>query len=118
MKILRLQILDYEVFQQRENLQFYGIHEETPNEDTKGILYNFLETKLGMRNGCDVEFQRVHRVGKQKQGSELRAIIARSLKYQDVKMFSPIVLLLWGNKVWELVLTCQGKRLKFTRGLS
>ena len=80
---LRLQILEYEVYQRRKNLRFYGIHEETRDEDTTAILYNFLETKLGMTNTCDIKFQRVHRVGKRKQGSEPRAIIARFLRYQD-----------------------------------
>ena len=70
-------------YQRRENLRFYGIHEETPGADTTEILYNFLETKLGMRNARDIEFQRVHIVGKRKQGSEPKAIIARFLRYQD-----------------------------------
>ena len=75
---LRLQILDYEVYQRREKLWFYGFHEETSDKDTIEILYDFLEPKLGMR-----EFQRVHIVGKRRQGSEPRAIIARFLRYQD-----------------------------------
>ena len=80
---LRLQILDYEVYQRRENLGFYGTHEGTCDEDTTAILYNFLEIKLGMSNARDIEFQRVHRVVKRKHGSEPRAIIACFLRYQD-----------------------------------
>ena len=68
---LQLQSLDYELYQRCENLRFYGIHKETPDEDTTVILYIFLETKLGMSNPHDIEFQRVHRVGKRKQGSDL-----------------------------------------------
>jgi len=71
------------VSQRRGNLRFYGIHEETCDKDTTGILYNFLETKLGMRTARNIEFQQEHRLGKWKQGSEPRAIIACFLRYQD-----------------------------------
>ena len=81
---LGLQRLNYEVHQRRENLRFYGIREEGTGENTKETLYNFLETELETEDARRIEFQRVHRVGKQKRNpKEPRAIIARFLKYHD-----------------------------------
>ena len=53
-------------------------------ENTKEILYNFLETELGIEGARRIEFQRVHRVGKEKRNPrEQRALIARFLGYPD-----------------------------------
>ena len=43
------------MYQRRENLQFYGTHEETPDENNTAILYTFLETKLEMSNALNIE---------------------------------------------------------------
>ena len=71
---LRLQLLDYEVYQRGENLRFYGIRKER-DEDTKETLYNFLENELGISGARRIEFQRVHRTGK--KSDKPRSIIAR-----------------------------------------
>ena len=77
---LRLQLLDYEVYQRRENLRFYGVREER-DEDTKETLYNFLENELGISGARRIEFQRVHRTGK--KSGKPRSIIPRFLRYTD-----------------------------------
>jgi len=40
---LELQLLNYEVYQRRENWCFYGIREEGTDENSKEAMYNFLE---------------------------------------------------------------------------
>ena len=81
---LRLQLLNYEVYHRRENLRFYGISEEGEAEDTKETLLKCLENRFKMANARDIEFQRVHRLGKRsdKKGKP-RVIIARFLRYTD-----------------------------------
>ena len=66
--------------QRRENLRFFGIKEEADRE--REVLDGFLKTELGMENADQIEFQRVHRVGKRVSSSgKPRQIIARFLKY-------------------------------------
>ena len=79
-KILHLQLLDYQVYQRRENLRFYGIREDR-EEDTKEVLYNFLENNLGISNARKI--QRVHRTGRRPNNSKPRGIMARFLRYSD-----------------------------------
>ena len=83
--LLRDEKLYMEVYQRRENLRFFGIKEENDeNEDTREVLVDFLKTELGMEDAGDLEFQRVHRVGKQNSSTgSPRQIIARFLRYPD-----------------------------------
>ncbi|XP_073259160.1 uncharacterized protein [Porites lutea] len=80
---LRDEKLYMEVYQRRENLCFFGIKEEADvEEDAREVLVGFLKTELGMENADQIEFQRVHRVGKRVSSSgKPRQIIARFLKY-------------------------------------
>ena len=79
---LRDEKLYMEVYQRRENLRFFGIKEEADMEDAREVLGGFLKTELGMENADQIEFQRVHRVGKRVSSSgKPRQIIARFLKY-------------------------------------
>ena len=80
---LRDEKLYMEVYQRRENLRFFGIKEEADmEEDAREVLVGFLKTELGMENADQIEFQRVHRVGKRVSSSgKPRQIIARFLKY-------------------------------------
>ena len=79
---LRDEKLYMEVYQRRENLRFFGIKEEADKEDAREVLVGFLKTELGMENADQIEFQRVHRVGKRVSSSgKPRQIIARFLKY-------------------------------------
>ena len=80
---LRNEKLYMEVYQRRENLRFFGIKEEAVmEEDAREVLVGFLKTELGMENEDQIEFQRVHRVGKRVSSSgKPRQIIARFLKY-------------------------------------
>ena len=80
---LRDKKLYMEVYQRRENLRFFGIKEEADmEEDAREVLVGFLKTELGMENADQIEFQRVHRVGKRVSSSgKPRQIIARFLKY-------------------------------------
>ena len=89
----RKQILYLEAYSRRENLKFEGIPESfetsaqqsAPAEDTRKVLVNFIEDALGIEDAKDIEFQRVHRMGKPKTGSGngSRTIIARFLRYSD-----------------------------------
>ena len=89
----RKKILYLEAYSRRENLKFEGIPEvsqnaeegKTANEDTKGVLVNFIKNTLGVENAEHIEFQRVHRLGKPKDdtGNDGRTIIARFLRFSD-----------------------------------
>ena len=82
---LRLQLLDYEIYDRRENLRFYGIPESDAEESTEDILIDFLERNLNLENARSIQFQRVHRIGKKSMSnaSKLRVIIARFLRFKD-----------------------------------
>ena len=55
-------------------------------EDTRGIVYKFLEHQLKILNAPQrIEFQRLHRFGKPKNGSS-RPITARFLRYGGKKL--------------------------------
>ena len=55
-----------EVYQRRKNVRFFGMKEAaTAQEDTKDVLVDFLKTELGIKAADDIEFQRIHRIGKQ-----------------------------------------------------
>ena len=72
-----------EVYQRQENLHFFGIKEAADTEeDARGVLVGFLKTELGLENADQIEFQRVHCVGKRvSSNGKPRQIIARFLKY-------------------------------------
>ena len=80
---LRDEKLYMEVYQRRENFRFFGTKEEADTEeDVREVLVGFLKTELGMENADQIEFQRVHRVGKRvSSNGKPRQIIARFLKY-------------------------------------
>ena len=66
---LRKQLLYLEAYNRRENLKFAGIPENVPEgqqiENTKELVYEFLEKELKIANPRDrIEFQRIHRLGK------------------------------------------------------
>ena len=94
---LKMQLLYQEHYSRRENLMFIRIQEEVGTQDdeenstvsnqntenTKEIIYNFMEQKLQIQNARSrIEFQRVHRVGKER-GKKSRPIIAKFLRYCD-----------------------------------
>ena len=86
---LRLKLLNYEVYNRRENVRFYGIP-EGEEENTKNVLYEFLEQDLGIDKARDIEFQRVHRTGKRSSSStKPRPILARCLRYTDRELIFP-----------------------------
>lgn len=77
-----------EVYQRRENSRFFGIKEAaSEQEDTKEVLVEFLKTELGIEAADDIEFQRIHRIGKRDSfNGKPRQIIARFLRYPDREM--------------------------------
>ena len=87
------QVLYLEAYSRRENLKFEGIPElvgmtgqqnAPSNEDTKKALVDFMENVLGIEDAKNIEFQRVHRLGKPKmEGNGNRTIIARFLRFPD-----------------------------------
>ncbi|XP_068756376.1 tropomyosin-like [Montipora capricornis] len=79
---LRKKILYLETYSRRENLKFVEIPEENSDqEDTKNVLTNFISRQLEIENPEDIEFQRVHRIGK--KGDCPRMVIARFLWYAE-----------------------------------
>ena len=76
-----------EAYSRRENIKFMNIEESVEvggrsSEDTEVVLRNFLERDLGYREARNVEIQRVHRIGKSRDGNP-RPILARFLRYKD-----------------------------------
>ena len=75
-----------ESYSRRENIKFTNIEESTEiggrNKDTEEVLRTFLERDLGYREARNVEFQRVHHIGKSKDGNP-RPILAHFLRYKD-----------------------------------
>ena len=76
-----------EAYSRRENIKFTNIEESTEiggrsGEDTEEVLRNCLERDLGYRDARNVEIQRVHRIGKSKDGNP-RPILARFLRYKN-----------------------------------
>lgn len=79
---LRKKILYLEAYSRRENLKFAGIPEvSSDQEDTKTVLANFISRQLGIEKPEEIEFQRVHRIGK--RGDRPRMVIARFLRFAD-----------------------------------
>ena len=76
-----------EVYSRRENLRFYGMKksEEGDEEDTYTTLKTFMEHHLGIKSEdfAEIEFQRLHRIGKPKEESCSRPIIARFFQCRD-----------------------------------
>ena len=84
-KELEDKLLYAEVYSRRENLRFCGICEEGDQEDTHTTLKTFMEQYLGIKSEeiAEIEFQRLHRIGKPKEDSRSKPIIARFLRYGD-----------------------------------
>ena len=71
-----------EAYSRRENIKFNNVQEfptADNKEDTKELLRRFLERDLGYVDARSVEIQRVHRIGKHKNGAP-RPILARFLR--------------------------------------
>ena len=82
-KELEDQHLYLEAYSRRENLKFENISENVASgEDTEFVLRSFLERDLGYVDAASVEIQRVHRLGKKKEGKS-RPILARFLRFKD-----------------------------------
>ena len=81
---LKERLLYQEVYNRRENLRFFGLPESTESttEDLSEVLYRFLERDLDIEGARSIEFQRVHRLGRKKEGAS-RPIIARFPRYPD-----------------------------------
>ena len=75
---LKERLLYQEVYSRRENLRFFGLPESTEStiEGSSEVLYRFLERDLDIKGARSIEFQRVHRLGREK-ASASRPIIAR-----------------------------------------
>ena len=82
-KLINDRCLYQEVYNRSENLRFLGFPEATSNEEvTSETVCQFLERELELEGVRDIEFQRVHRIGKKKAGA-VRPIIARFLRFPD-----------------------------------
>ena len=67
------------------NVKSYGICDEGDQEDTYTTLQTFMEHHLGIKSEefAQIEFQRLHRIGKPNENSRPRPIISRFLRYGD-----------------------------------
>ena len=82
-KLTNDRCLYQEVYNRRENLRFLGLPEVLSAEEVASeVIYQFLERELEIEGARDIEFQRVHRIGKKKTGVS-RPIIARFLGFPD-----------------------------------
>ena len=82
-KELEDKLLYQEVYSRRENIRFFGIPEATQgHENTAVVLYKFFRDELNISGPSNIEFLRVHRLGKKLQGQS-RPIIARFLRFQE-----------------------------------
>lgn len=81
---LRKDLLYLESYSRRENLIISGLPEEQDETavQTLAILQNFMDNELDVEDANQIQFQRVHRLGKP-NSRRPRAIIARFLKYPD-----------------------------------
>ena len=80
-KELKDQQFYLEAYSRRENLKFENILEDdTSREDTELVLRS--ERELGYIDAASVEIQRVHLLGKKKEG-KWRPILARFLRFKD-----------------------------------
>ena len=76
-------LLYLEAYSRRQNRIITGIPEgQDATEDTLKVLQNFMAHELNVSDAANIDFQRVHRLGKPKNKGP-RAIIARVLKYPD-----------------------------------
>lgn len=86
-KDLNTKDLYLEAYSRRENIKFNNIPEApSPRnglEDTEEVLRSFLEKQLGYLDASSVEIQRVHRLGRKKEGGGAPPILARFLRYKD-----------------------------------
>ena len=86
---VRKKVLYLENYSRRENLRFEGIEEWPPHqenvswkEDTRTPLVYFFEHVLGIEDAKDIEFQRIHKIGKPSQDGQ-RAV-ERNLRIHDI----------------------------------
>ena len=106
---LNKELLYIEAYSRRENLIITGIpesREDTGVEDTAKVLVDFMANELNVSNAADIDFQRVHRLGKPKDKGP-RAIIARFLKYPDKER-----ILLLGKHLRDKLFICSQITLK------
>ena len=64
-------------------MRFLGFSEATHSEKVASeVVYQFLERELELDGARDIEFQRVHQIGKKKAGVR-RRIIVRFLRFPE-----------------------------------
>ena len=81
-----------EAYSRRENLLFEGINEASEGgnyEDTAAVLHEFMANVLKVEKPEEIEFQRVHRLGK-RNAKGPRVIIARFLRFKDRQRISKL----------------------------
>ena len=77
-------LTDLENYSRRENLVFFGIQDDGAGETwevTETKVTRLIKEKLGVE--ADITFQRVHRLGKARNGPNARPVIARFLLYKQ-----------------------------------
>lgn len=80
---LNKELLYLEAYSRRENLIITGIPEaQNAPENTLEVLQDFIANELNVSDAANIDFQRVHRLGRPSHKGP-RAIIARFLKYPD-----------------------------------
>ena len=89
---LNKEIAYLEAYSRRENLLFEGINEASEGgnyDDTAAVLHEFMANVLKVEKPEEIEFQRVHRLGK-RNAKGPRVIIARFLRFKDRQRISKL----------------------------
>ena len=60
----------------RDNLIFYNIAEKTEENATE-LVHSLLESQFGIEDAKEIKIDRAHRMGRKKQESKPRAIVAK-----------------------------------------
>ena len=83
-KVLRSKIVDLQARSMRDNLMFFNIPENEP-ENTTDIIHKILEEKMEIRDAQNtVKIDRSHRIGKKREGNQKpRPIVVKFNFYQD-----------------------------------
>ena len=77
-------LLDLQSREMRDNLMFYNFKEEQGETDKKCMdkIYDLMENELNMENARNIQFHRVHRVGRFNR-TKIRPIVAKFAFYPD-----------------------------------
>jgi hypothetical protein len=75
-------VIDLQARSMRDNLIFYNIAEKTEENATE-LVHSLLESQFGIEDAKEIKIDRAHRMGRKKQGSKPRAVVAKFNYFPD-----------------------------------